>query len=46
MDDLGMLKDALRRVRDRNRGSIPVLVLDIPRSTTEGAVSVALAACV
>ena len=38
MDDLGMLKDALRRVRDR--GSIPVLVLDIPRSTTEGAVSV------
>ena len=38
MDDLGMLKDALRRVRDR--GSIPVLVLDIPRSTTEGTVSV------
>mmetsp|Transcript_22920 Transcript_22920/g.47148 ORF Transcript_22920/g.47148 Transcript_22920/m.47148 type:complete len:439 (-) Transcript_22920:18-1334(-) len=36
MDDLGMLKEALRLVRKRNQGSTPILVLDIPRTTKEG----------
>ena len=46
IDNLGMLENVLRLVRERNRGSTPVLVLDIPRKTKEGAVSVALVACV
>ena len=39
LDNLGMLKDALRLVKERNGGSTPILVLDIPRSTKEGATS-------
>ena len=42
MDDLGMLKEALRLVRERNQGSTPILVLDIPRTTKEGATSATL----
>ena len=42
MDDLGMLKEALRLVRKRNQGSTPILVLDIPRTTKEGATSATL----
>ena len=42
MDDLGMLKEALRLVRKRNQGSTPILVLDIPRTTNEGATSATL----
>jgi len=36
LDNLGMLKDALRLVKKRNRGSTPILVLEIPRTTKEG----------
>ncbi|CAE7858841.1 unnamed protein product, partial [Symbiodinium necroappetens] len=36
LDNLGMLKDALRLVRKRNHGSTPILVFDIPRTTKEG----------
>jgi len=36
LDNLGMLKEALRLVRERNQGSTPILVLDIPRTTKEG----------
>ena len=42
MDDLGMLKEALRLVRKRNQGSTPILVLDIPRTTKEGVTSATL----
>ena len=42
LDNLGMLKDALRLVKKRNRGSTPILVLEIPRSTKEGATSATL----
>eukprot|EP00439_Symbiodinium_sp_Y106_P009525 s12819_g1.t1 len=42
LDNLGMLKDALRLVRKRNHGSTPILVLDIPRTTKEGATSATL----
>ena len=42
MDDLSMLKEALRLVRERNQGSTPILVLDIPRTTKEGATSATL----
>ena len=42
MDDLGTLKEALRLVRKRNQGSTPILVLDIPRTTKEGATSATL----
>ena len=42
MDDLGMLKEALCLVRKRNQGSTPILVLDIPRTTKEGATSATL----
>ena len=42
MDDLDMLKEALRLVRKRNQGSTPILVLDIPRTTNEGATSATL----
>ena len=42
LDNLGMLKDALRLVKKRNGGSTPILVLDIPRSTKEGATSATL----
>ena len=42
LDNLGMLKDVLRLVKKRNRGSTPILVLDIPRSTKEGATSATL----
>ncbi|CAE7336141.1 unnamed protein product [Symbiodinium sp. CCMP2592] len=36
LDNMGMLKEALRLVRKRNQGSTPILVLDIPRTTKEG----------
>ena len=42
LDNLGMLKDALRLLKKRNRGSTPILVLEIPRSTKEGATSATL----
>ena len=42
LDNLGMLKDALRLVKKQNGGSTPILVLDIPRSTKEGATSATL----
>ena len=42
LDNLGMLKDALRLVKKRNRGSTPILVLEIPRTTKEGATSATL----
>ena len=42
LDKLGMLKDVLRLVKKRNRGSTPILALDIPRSAKEGATSATL----
>jgi len=42
LDNLGMLQDALRLVKERNQGSTPILVLEIPRTAKEGAVSATL----
>eukprot|EP00439_Symbiodinium_sp_Y106_P028480 s7498_g3.t1 len=36
LDNLGMLQDALRLVKERNQGSTPILVLEIPRTAKEG----------
>ena len=42
LDNLDMLKNVLRLVRKRNQESPPILVLDIPRTTKEGATSATL----
>ena len=42
LDNLGMLQDTLRLVKERNQGSTPILVLEIPRTAKEGAVSATL----